>query len=115
MRGAAEPLVSAGDDDVPAVGLVVEPVPPVPDPPAAAVVPTRTAILNAARHCFATAGYDGTSLNEIAEAVGIRKSSLLHHFASKEQLYQEVFQMAMIEWVSRVDFATAPLGDDDNG
>lgn len=78
-------------------------------------MPTRTAILHEARRCFAATGYDGTSLNEIAEAVGIRKSSLLHHFPSKEQLYQEVFQTAMIEWISRVDLATAPLGSDDNG
>ncbi len=78
-------------------------------------MPTRTAILHEARRCFAAAGYDGCSLNEIAEAVGIRKSSLLHHFPSKEQLYQEVFQTAMIEWMGRVDFATAPISDHDNG
>jgi len=54
-------------------------------------------MIKAARAVFAEEGFGSASMTTIAEAVGIRKASLFHHFASKQALYLEVLQETLGE------------------
>lgn len=50
----------------------------------------REEILDAAAELFTIRGYAATSTRTIADAVGIRQASLYYHFASKEELLEEL-------------------------
>lgn len=43
-----------------------------------------------ATRLFAERGFDGLTMGELAERVGLRKPSLFHHFATKEAVYEKV-------------------------
>lgn len=49
---------------------------------------TREAILDAAVRCFIEIGYGATTTARIAEAAGLSRGAMLHHFASKAELIQ---------------------------
>jgi TetR/AcrR family transcriptional regulator len=51
---------------------------------------SREKILDVAEARFAQRGYAGVGLREVAEAAGLGKSSLFHHFRSKAALYLAV-------------------------
>ena len=51
---------------------------------------TRELVLDAALASFGTAGYDGTSLDDLAAGLGIRKQTILYHFVSKRRLLDAV-------------------------
>ncbi|WP_423197619.1 MULTISPECIES: TetR/AcrR family transcriptional regulator [unclassified Cupriavidus] len=50
------------------------------------------AILNAAERVFGTHGYAGASMRQIAEEAGVAQALLHYHYASKDRLYEAVFE-----------------------
>lgn len=58
----------------------------------------REQILAQAARLFAVRGFSGTSVDQIADAVGIRKPSLLYHFGSKDELRESVLAQMLSHW-----------------
>ena len=66
----------------PATATATRSAPPLVD----AKVDTRQRILDVALDLFTEQGYDGTSLREIAEQLGVTKAAIYYHFESKEDI-----------------------------
>jgi AcrR family transcriptional regulator len=73
---------------------------------------TRQAILDAALKLFAENGYYGTSLRDIATAVGVRESALYNYFPRKEALFEALI-VADHEYKAErlAPILEAPVGD----
>ncbi len=52
----------------------------------------RDEILDAAAELFTTHGFANTSTRSIADAVGIRQSSLYHHFKTKDDILEDLLE-----------------------
>ena len=59
-------------------------------------------ILQEATRLFAAQGYDGTSIQQIAEAAGITRPTLVYHFTSKEGLRQAVLDRLFAHWTAEL-------------
>lgn len=68
---------------------------------------TKQVILAAALDLFSTQGFEATSMQQIAEAVGIRKPSLYSHFAGKQEILDELTQTVMEQYEKHSLFAQA--------
>src|SRR5207245_9130392 len=61
----------------------------------------RDRVVDVAVKVFTERGYDGTSMADIATALGVHNSSIYHHVASKEQLLEDAVKRALnaLHWV----------------
>src|SRR5262245_49137232 len=55
----------------------------------------RVEICVTAAHVFVERGFDATSVNDIAAALGVTKAGLYHYFSSKESLLFEIVSLGM--------------------
>ena len=73
---------------------------------------TRQALLDAALDLFADKGYFGTSLRDVAAAVGVRESAIYNYFKGKDALFEALIiedQHSKIERLSSI--AEGPIAD----
>jgi TetR/AcrR family transcriptional regulator len=64
---------------------------------------TRKAILAAAERIFAERGFAAARLEDVAEAVGIRRASIVYHFRDKPALYDAVLADALGALLARLE------------
>lgn len=70
---------------------------------------TRAAILEAAARLFQAHGYDGASIQQIAEAADTGVGTVYGYFASKDEILQEVLRVHSEEAIERY---RAAIGED---
>lgn len=58
----------------------------------------RAQAVVAATKLFAAQGFDATSVQQVADAVGVTKQAVLHHFSSKEHLRTAVLDAILAHW-----------------
>lgn len=63
----------------------------------------RDRILHAAARLFRERGYKGTTVRDIADAVGILSGSLFHHFRSKEEMLLDIMREAALTLCIRAE------------
>lgn len=63
---------------------------------------TRTALVEAARQVFAQRGFNGASLDEIAETAGFTRGAIYKHFENKEDLLFAVYDEMNEDALARV-------------
>jgi|SRR5690554_937154 len=64
-------------------------------------------ILKKSLELFANQGYFGTSMEHIAQAVGIKKASLYSHYSGKESIFTAVFNAILADYTKFITDLTA--------
>ena len=70
---------------------------------------SQTRILNAALDLFADHGVSGTSLQMIADAVGVTKAAVYHQFKTKEEIVIAVTEMELAKLEDALEAAEAEV------
>jgi AcrR family transcriptional regulator len=72
---------------------------------------TRRAILDRARHLFATKGYAATGTEEIISELGITRGALYHQFGDKLGVFRAVVAAAYNEMTDHISAKALPFTD----
>lgn len=64
---------------------------------------SRDHILESAAQVFCQKGYNGASMSDIAQAVGLQKATIYHHFGRKQDILAELLDRAMTILTDNMD------------
>jgi AcrR family transcriptional regulator len=64
---------------------------------------TRAAIVKAARRIFGERGFAAATMDDIAAGARVAKGAVYHHFATKEAVFEAVFEQVSIDLVADLD------------
>lgn len=78
-----------------------------PTRPGEAVANSREVLLQTALDFFSKRGFTGTSIRDIANALGISVSNIYHYFGSKEGLWLEIMEYSVKTLPDRLESAMA--------
>ncbi len=67
----------------------------------------EAAILRAATNLFASKGFDGTRIAEIAEASGLPKANVYYYFETKEAIYATLIERLLEGWDTALEHIRA--------
>ena len=82
-----------------------------PDHPDRRRTDTRRRVRAIALKLFTEQGYELTSLTQVAEAAGVTRQAVLHHFASKEELLTSSYEELLPALDAIIDAARAGSAD----
>ncbi|MDF2512274.1 MAG: hypothetical protein K0S04_2140 [Herbinix sp.] len=74
------------------------------------MINTKERILNEALSLFSVKGYDGVSMSDIAETVGIKAASIYKHYSGKEDIFNSIVK----SFEERTESIFNPVLDDDS-
>jgi TetR/AcrR family transcriptional repressor of mexJK operon len=74
----------------------------------------RKLILDAATTAFLTAGYDGTSMDDVAALAAVSKPTVYKHFTDKERLFAEIILATTDQVDELVRLVASTLADTDD-
>ncbi|HEY0506964.1 MAG TPA: TetR/AcrR family transcriptional regulator [Blastococcus sp.] len=84
-------------------------------PPETRAARTRERLLDAAARVLSRKGFAGTRLSEIAEVAGVQAPAIYYHYASREELIEEVLRRGQERTRAHVEEVLAALPADASG
>lgn len=72
---------------------------------------TKETIIYQALTLFSKKGYEGVSMRDIANAVGIKASSLYNHFKSKQDIFDNIINEMSIRYEEAISNMQVPHGE----